>query len=175
LSDIKNRPYDDAVVVALGSNLRGHYRSSRDLLEAALLRLPDVGLDVTRRSRWWRSAAWPDGAHPDYLNGVALVETSLSPGQVMDLLLRVEADFGRVRGAPNDPRTLDIDLIASGRIVVGEPDLIVPHPRAHERRFVMGPLAEIAPDWVHPVLGVTARVLALEAPTGADAAPLGEP
>jgi len=93
----------------------------------------------------------------------------------MDLLLRVEADFGRVRGAPNDPRTLDIDLIASGRIVVGEPDLIVPHPRAHERRFVMGPLAEIAPDWVHPVLGVTARVLALEAPTGADAAPLGEP
>jgi len=175
LSDLRNRPYDDAVVVALGSNLRGHYRSSRDLLEAALLRLPDVGLDVTRRSRWWRSAAWPDGAHPDYLNGVALVETSLSPGQVMDLLLRVEADFGRVRGAPNDPRTLDIDLIASGRIVVGEPDLIVPHPRAHERRFVMGPLAEIAPDWVHPVLGVTARVLALEAPTGADAAPLGEP
>ncbi len=175
MSDIKNHPFHDAVVVALGSNLRGHYRSSRDLLEAALLRLPDVGLDVTRRSRWWRSAAWPDGAHPDYLNGVALVDAAVSPRQVMHALLGLEAGFGRRRGTPNAPRTLDLDLIAYGRIVVDEPGLILPHPRAHQRRFVMAPLAEIAPEWVHPLLGVAARDLALEALTGADAAPLDEP
>jgi 2-amino-4-hydroxy-6-hydroxymethyldihydropteridine diphosphokinase len=174
LSQNKNNAFDDAVVVALGSNLRGHYRSSRDLLEAALQRLPGVGLDVTRRSRWWRSAAWPDGADPDYLNGVALVETGLSPRAVMDALLRVEAAFGRRRNAPNDPRTLDLDLIAHGRAVIDQPGLILPHPRADQRRFVMGPLAEIARDWVHPQLGETAGSLAEIATIGSDAAPLPE-
>jgi 2-amino-4-hydroxy-6-hydroxymethyldihydropteridine diphosphokinase len=172
LSNNINNAFDNAVFVALGSNLRGHYRSSRDLLEAALRRLPDVGLDVSRSSRWWRSAAWPDGAHPDYLNGVSLVETPLSPQGAMEALLRLEAVFGRLRGAPNDPRTLDLDLIAHGRSVLAEPGLVLPHPRAHERRFVMGPLAEIAPDWIHPVLGATARDLAAGAAIGLDAAPL---
>jgi 2-amino-4-hydroxy-6-hydroxymethyldihydropteridine diphosphokinase len=175
LSHTNNNAFDDAVVVALGSNLRGHYRSNRDLLEAALRRLAGVGLEVTRRSRWWRSAAWPDRAHPDYLNGVALVETGLSPREVMDALLRVEAAFGRRRGAPNDPRTLDLDLIAHGRTILDEPGLILPHPRAHERSFVMGPLAEIAPDWAHPRIGETAAVLAVAARTGLDATPLDPP
>jgi 2-amino-4-hydroxy-6-hydroxymethyldihydropteridine diphosphokinase len=174
LSDTKNNAFDDAVVVALGSNLRGHYRSSRDLLEAALQRLPDAGLGVTGRSRWWRSAAWPDRAHPDYLNGVALVETRLSPRGVMDGLRRLEAGFGRRRETQNDPRTLDLDLIAHGRAILDEPGLIVPHPRAHERRFVMGPLAEIAPGWTHPRTGMTAADLAAAAGVGADAAPLVE-
>jgi 2-amino-4-hydroxy-6-hydroxymethyldihydropteridine diphosphokinase len=171
LLDNKNNAFDDTVVVALGSNLRGHYRSSRDLLEAALQRLPDVGLDVTRRSRWWRSAAWPNRAHPDYLNGVALVETTLPPRRVMDALLDVEKAFGRRRDNPNAPRTLDLDLIAHGRVVMDEPGLVVPHPRAHERLFVMGPLVEIAPDWVHPALSARARDLARVAPVGLDATP----
>jgi len=90
----------------------------------------------------------------------------------MDVLLRVEASFGRRRNAANDPRTLDLDLIAYGRAVLNGPGLVLPHPRAHERRFVMGPLAEIAPGWTHPVLGATAEVLARDAAIGADAAPL---
>jgi 2-amino-4-hydroxy-6-hydroxymethyldihydropteridine diphosphokinase len=170
----RNNAFDDAVVVALGSNLRGHYRSNRDLLEAALQRLADVGLDVTAASRWWRSAAWPDRTRPDYLNGVAFVETSLSPREVMDALLRVEAAFGRRRGAPNAPRTLDLDLIAHGRAVIDEPGLTLPHPRAHERRFVMGPLAEIAPGWSHPRTGQTAEALAAAARIGSDAAPTAD-
>lgn len=174
MSYTKNNAFDDAVVVALGSNLRGHYRSSRDLLEAALQRLADVGLDVTRRSRWWRSAAWPDRGRPDYLNGVVIVETDLTPRQVMDALLGIEAAFGRRRGAPNDSRTLDLDLIAHGRAILDEPGLTLPHPRAHERRFVMGPLAEIAPGWIHPRIGETAAVLTGAATVGADAAPRGE-
>ena len=162
---------DDAVIIALGSNLAGGYRSSRDLLEAAVARLPGSGLGVTRRSRWWRSAAWPDRSAPDYLNGVLVVETDRSPREVMVRLLAIEAAFGRRRGAANAPRTLDLDLIAYGRQVLEDRDLTIPHPRAAERRFVMGPLAEIAPDWIHPVTGATAAALAAKAPIGAEAAP----
>jgi 2-amino-4-hydroxy-6-hydroxymethyldihydropteridine diphosphokinase len=175
LPDEENNALDDAIVVALGSNLCGRYRSSRDLLEAALRRFPGVGLAVTKSSRWWRSAAWPDRADPDYLNGVALVETGLPPRQILQVLLQLEAEFGRRRGAGNEPRTLDLDLIASGRAILDEPDLIVPHPRAHARRFVMGPLAEIAPGWVHPVLGATAEELAATAEVARDATPVAGP
>ncbi len=94
---------DDAVIIALGSNLAGGYRSSRDLLEAAVERFPDSGLCVTHRSRWWRSAAWPDRSAPDYLNGVVFVETDRSPGEVMPALLAIEAAFGRRRAYANAP------------------------------------------------------------------------
>ena len=79
--------------------------------------------------------------------------------------------MARERGASNAPRTLDLDLIAYGQTVVATPDLTVPHPRAHERAFVMRPLAEIAPAWRHPLSGETAAALARSAPVGADAAP----
>ena len=88
---------------------------------------------------------------------------------VLAQILALEAQFGRRRHLRNDPRTLDLDLIAHGRTVLDTPDLVLPHPRAHERLFVMGPLAEIAPDWRHPVLGETAAALAARAPVGRDA------
>ena len=164
---------DDAVVVALGSNLTGQYRSSRALLEAALARFPDRGLSVAARSDLWRSAAWPDRSDPPYVNAVALVDTTLDAPRIMRTLMDLEADFGRRRDRANGSRTLDLDLIAFGRAVIGRADLTLPHPRAHERRFVMGPLAEIVPDWRHPTLGRTAAELASEAAVGADARPMG--
>ena len=90
----------------------------------------------------------------------------------MDAALALEASFGRSRSTQNAPRTLDIDLIAHGREVLDAAGLTLPHPRAHERRFVMGPLAEIAPEWVHPMLGRTAEELAVSASVGADAQPV---
>ena len=129
-------------------------------------------MEVVKRSAWWRSAAWPDPAAPPYLNGVAVVRTALEPSEVMEALLRLETVFGRRRSEPNAPRTLDLDLIAYGRDVIDAPGLVLPHPRAAERRFVMGPLAEIAPDWRHPVSGESAQVLAASASVGSDAAPL---
>jgi 2-amino-4-hydroxy-6-hydroxymethyldihydropteridine diphosphokinase len=108
---------------------------------------------------------------PDYLNGLVVVETALSPHQTLAALRRIEAAFGRRRDASNAPRTLDLDLIAHGRLVLDEPGLTLPHPRAHERLFVMGPLAEIAPEWRHPVLGETAAELARGAGVGIDAGP----
>jgi 2-amino-4-hydroxy-6-hydroxymethyldihydropteridine diphosphokinase len=160
------------VVVALGGNLAGGYASSEALLEAALARFPGAGLPIAARSGWWRSSAWPDPAEPEYRNGVALVEARKGPQAVLEALFSIEQAFNRTRGARNAPRTLDLDLIAHGRRVVDAPGLTLPHPRSHERLFVMGPLAEIAPGWTHPVLGKTAAELAASAAVGSDAAPI---
>ncbi len=158
--------------MALGSNLPGEFSSSEALLEAALARFPKVGLPVLARSRWWRSAAWPDPKGNEYRNGIAIVEANGPATAVLEALFAVERQFGRTRGLPNTARTLDLDLIAYGREVTDGPGLILPHPRAHDRLFVMGPLAEIAPAWKHPVLGRTATELAASATVGRDAAPV---
>jgi len=129
-------------------------------------------LKVLKRSSWWRSAAWPDPNGPEYRNGVAIVEADGPPQAVLAGLLEVESALGRQRSEKNAPRTLDLDLIAYGREVRDDPGLTLPHPRAHQRLFVMGPLAEIAPGWVHPVLGATAGALAAGAAVGADATSL---
>jgi 2-amino-4-hydroxy-6-hydroxymethyldihydropteridine diphosphokinase len=163
--------FDEAVVVALGSNLAGGCASSEALLEAALAQFSRAGLPVVARSSWWRSDAWPDPAGPEYRNGIAIVETPAAPAAVLSALLDIEQAFGRARAARHAPRTLDLDLIAHGRRVIDEPGLVVPHPRAHERLFVMGPLAEVAPAWRHPVLGRTAAELAANAAVGRDARP----
>lgn len=162
---------DEAVVVALGGNIAGDYGSSEALLEAALARFAQAGLPVVRRSSWWSSAAWPDPTANEYRNGVVVVEAVKSPEATIRTLFGIEDAFGRRRGEKNAARTLDLDLIAHGRRVIDTPDLLLPHPRAHERLFVMGPLAEILPDWRHPVLGRTAAELAAKAPVGRDARP----
>lgn len=161
---------DQLAVIALGGNLPGAYGSVEAALQAALERLPALGVEPVRVSRWWRSAAWPDPSDPPFLNGVALARTALPPQAVLAVLHDLENTFGRARGAANAPRTLDLDLIAHGRIVL-EGQLVLPHPRAAERYFVMGPLAEIAPRWTHPVTGKTASELAAAAPIGRDAVP----
>ncbi len=164
--------WDDTVIVALGSNLGGEYGSSAAALKTALLGFPENGLIVKAKSALWRSQAWPDPTQPNYLNAVAVVETGLDPAQLMAVLHAMEARAGRQRISTNDSRVLDLDLIAFGRQVTAGPGLILPHPRAADRRFVMGPLAEIAPGWRHPVSGATAQTLAEAASVGRDAAPL---
>lgn len=154
--------------MALGCNLPGAYTSREALLEAALDALPDEGLEPIARSTWWASAAWPDPEGPEYLNGVVIVRTALSPVETLEALHRIEERFGRARGRANAPRTLDLDLVAHGRAVL-DGDIVVPHPRAHERLFVMGPLAELASAWIHPVNGEPAFRLAETAEVGRDA------
>ena len=161
---------DDAVIVALGCNDKGAWRDCREALEAALARFRAEGIDVLMRSSWWRSDAWPDPDDPPFLNGVVIVRTAHDPHALMAALGRIEEAFGRRRGQPNAPRTLDLDLIAYGRLSGDLDGLILPHPRAAERKFVMGPLAEIAPDWRHPN-GDAAADLARSAAIGVDAHP----
>ncbi len=166
-----NLDLDEAVIVALGCNDKGAWRDCREALEAALARFRSEGIDILLRSSWWRSKAWPEPDDPPFLNGVVIVRTDHDPHALMAALGRIEEAFGRRRGAANAPRTLDLDLIAYGRRSGDLDGLILPHPRAADRRFVMGPLAEIAPAWKHPG-GGTAVDLAGAAPIGRDAAPI---
>lgn len=161
---------DQAVIVALGGNLPGRFDSIRHALRAALESLGSRGLKPVLTSSLWRSSAWPDPSRPDYLNAVTIVETALEPEQVLSVLHAIERDFGVRRGERNSPRVLDLDLIACGRLIRND-GIVLPHPRAAERLFVMGPLAEIAPEWIHPELGLSAAELARRARVGADARP----
>jgi 2-amino-4-hydroxy-6-hydroxymethyldihydropteridine diphosphokinase len=112
------------------------------------------------------TAAWPDPNAPPFVNAVARVETELEPDALMRLLHRIEHMFGRARGAPNAPRTLDLDLLDyHGRVDAGPPQL--PHPRMDGRGFVLLPLADIAPYWRHPVSGQSIAELVALLPAAA--------
>jgi 2-amino-4-hydroxy-6-hydroxymethyldihydropteridine diphosphokinase len=133
--------------IALGSNLG----DSLAILEGALEALAQTpGIEVTARSPWYQTE--PIGPpQPDYLNGCALLQVELSPHELLETLLQVEAQFGRVRQERWGARSLDLDLLLFDDLILKTPTLTLPHPRLHERAFVLVPLADIAPDWVEPV------------------------
>ena len=133
--------------IALGSNLNDPPAQIRSALRA-LAALPETRL--VRRSSLYRNRPEGGVAQPDFVNAVAEIETRLAPGELLVRLLAVERDHGRVRGSPNAPRTLDLDIVLYGSQTVREPDLAIPHPRMLGRAFVLVPLAEIAPDAVVP-------------------------
>ena len=161
------------ILIGIGSNLAAPaFGSPEATVNAAMAQLPAIGVSVVLRSRWYRSAPVPPSDQPWYVNGVAAVETRLTPAALLAALLLLEGRFGRRRSVPNAARTLDLDLLDyDGRKSASE-RLTLPHPRLHERRFVLAPLAEIAPDWRHPRLGMNAKELVCRlAPDGPVCAP----
>lgn len=173
------------IIVAVGGNLPNAGETLRQTLESALKLFSAHGLDITARSGWYQTTAVAETLQPDFLNAVVSVESRLSPEEILAILHRIETIGGRVRRRRWEARAVDLDLIDyHGRIIEkagkgagdalrdGVPEalwlpLCLPHPRAAERAFVLRPLAEIAPDWRHPVLGVS--VLDLLKGMGADA------
>lgn len=135
--------------IALGSNLG----DSCAIVETALKTLtatPEIILE--RQSHLYRTA--PVGPpQPDYINACAVVSTTLEPHALLTTLLAIEQQFGRVRTERWGPRLLDLDLLLYDDQILDTPSLQLPHPQMHERAFVLVPLAEIAPQWVHPVMG----------------------
>ncbi|HVX05197.1 MAG TPA: 2-amino-4-hydroxy-6-hydroxymethyldihydropteridine diphosphokinase, partial [Rhodanobacteraceae bacterium] len=129
--------------VALGSNL-GDPRAQVERGFAALAALPHTTLGA--RSRLYRTPPWGVADQPDFINAVARLETTLAPRALLGALLAIEAGAGRVRGARNGPRILDLDLLLYGGRIIDESDFVVPHPRLHERAFVLLPLADVAAD-----------------------------
>ena len=141
--------------VALGSNL-GDRRSHLDF---AVSRLRSHSPDLRVSSYYETDPVGVPGPQPPFLNGAAVGSTELSARDLLDALLAIEAERGRERPHPGAARTLDLDLVLYGDCVLDEPGLIVPHPRFRERRFVLEPLAEVAPDLVDPVTGDTVEKL----------------
>jgi 2-amino-4-hydroxy-6-hydroxymethyldihydropteridine diphosphokinase len=133
--------------IALGSNLGDSLATLKSAI-ATLNNTPEIA--VKCHSSWYQTA--PVGPpQPDYINACAILEVALEPQQLLAALLEVEIKFNRIRREKWGPRTLDLDLLLYDDLILETPTLTLPHPQMTERAFVLVPLAEIAPDWVHPV------------------------
>ncbi len=142
--------------IGLGSNLGDSVGICRDAVET--LR-NDPAVHILGVSSFYRTKPLGVSGQDWYINAVLLCETSLGACELLHLLLAVEKSFGRMRTARWGPRTLDLDLLFYGNSVLDLPGLRVPHPRMHERLFVIAPLAEVAPAWTHPETGLSVREL----------------
>ena len=183
-------------LISLGANAASPGSSLVEILETALDLVANTDrITLRSRSRWFRTPAFPPGSGPDFVNAAAALETVLGPEHVLAALHGTEEKLGRVRPARWAPRVCDLDLIAMEDAVlpdretlarwmaldlgaaqtVAPPRLILPHPRMHERGFVLVPLADIAPQWRHPATGltVTEMLAALPAEALAEIRPLG--
>jgi len=141
------------VYLALGANIGERARN----LERALDALEAEGVHIVRRSSLYETEPRDVRDQPWFLNLVVEAETILLPRQLLSTIRRIEKNLGRKRVIAKGPRTIDIDILLFGRFVVDTPELQIPHPRLHERRFVLEPLAELAPELRHPVTRRTAR------------------
>ena len=137
------------VAVALGSNLGDRERTIHSAIETLKFHLQDLAF-----SSFYETDPVGYADQPAFLNAAVVGATSLSAHDLLEFLIDIERRFGRTRSFPNAPRTLDLDLILYGDVVMDEPALRLPHPRFRERRFVLDPLSEIAADWLDPVTGL---------------------
>jgi 2-amino-4-hydroxy-6-hydroxymethyldihydropteridine diphosphokinase len=158
--------------LALGANL-GDRLANLTAARQALSAAPDVRVAAASPLFETAPVGGPPG-QPPYLNAVLRVETTLPPRELLALGLAVEARCGRRRTERWGPRPLDVDLLLYGEAVIEEPGLVVPHPELHRRRFVLTPLADLAPELVHPRLGKSIRQLLAELPAGEEVALLAE-
>ncbi len=175
MQDQKRHKMTNKCLIALGANLISGNILPRETLEKSLELYSTESLQIEDQSGWYSTPAFPVGSGPDFVNAAVSVKTELSPQKVLDALHRIENKLGRTRENRWEPRICDLDLIAYDDIVAPNistfrkwqrllpndqikstpSELILPHPRMQDRAFVLVPLNDIAPDWHHPVVGLT--------------------
>jgi 2-amino-4-hydroxy-6-hydroxymethyldihydropteridine diphosphokinase len=157
------------ILLGLGANLpSAMYGPPPATLAGAIDALAAEGVALERRSPWYRSAPLPAADQPWFVNGVIAVTTRLAPAELLAVLHLTEQRFGRHRRDRNEPRVLDLDLLDyHGRVEGGGGSPVaLPHPRLHERAFVLLPLRDVAPDWHHPITGQSVDALIAALPPG---------
>lgn len=158
------------VFLGLGSNLGDR----RQNLRQALDRLQEEVGRLLQTSAVYRTAPWGHTEQPAFLNQVVCLETALKPRELMERLLQIEKRMGRKRTEHMGPRIIDLDILFYGQKIIRESGLEIPHPRLEKRNFVLLPMLELAPDWVHPQSGLTIRELAARSPDTGQVSPIDE-
>ena len=146
------------VYLLTGSNIGNAHQH----LQQALQAIHTIAGNVVTQSSVYRTAPWGNKAQDDFLNQVLKVNTALQPDELMEVLLSIEQQMGRVRTVPNAPRIIDVDILFYNQLVYQSTLVEVPHPRLHLRRFVLQPLCELVTDLMHPVWHKTIRQLLAE-------------
>ncbi|MEL0241826.1 MAG: 2-amino-4-hydroxy-6-hydroxymethyldihydropteridine diphosphokinase [Pelagibacteraceae bacterium] len=138
-------------ILALGSNLPYKNHSPENIINLAYEFLLKKKIKILKKSHIYLSEAYPNKNDPKFCNSVISIETDLKPIDLLDKILEVEKEFGRVREIKNSPRTLDIDIICYNDLIINEKEITIPHPSLHKRAFVLLPLRDIDENWRHPV------------------------
>ena len=143
------------IIIGVGGNINSEDGMHPiETCNKAICLLKDYSIEVKKQSKWYNSEPIPKSNQPNFFNCVVIAITKSNEYDVLKFLHKIEAEFGRRRNKINEPRSIDLDLIDYSNKVLENKNLIIPHPRAHLRKFVMGPLAEINPNWIHPILKV---------------------
>tara|TARA_Y100000590_G_C15469082_1_gene919466 strand:- start:408 stop:920 length:513 start_codon:yes stop_codon:yes gene_type:complete len=142
------------IILSLGSNLSSKFGDRFKNLEIAMNYLEGYGILIEKKSSFYETPSYPNMNDPKFINVIISVKTKLPPIDLMSVLIHIEEKLGRKRNKKNDPRTCDIDIIDYEQKIINfkyrDLDLIVPHERMHSRNFVLFPLIEIIPNWIHP-------------------------
>jgi 2-amino-4-hydroxy-6-hydroxymethyldihydropteridine diphosphokinase len=148
---------ENNVIIGIGGNI---YSSDGlhpiEIGEKALKSMEFMSIIIEKKSSWYRSDPIPKSDQPKFFNSIVFAKTSLNEFEVLAALHDIEKTFGRVRKNMNEARVIDLDLIDYSSKILKNKKLVIPHPRAHLRRFVMQPLVEIEKDWIHPILKLSA-------------------
>lgn len=157
------------IVIAFSANLDSDFGNPPQTFMHAIKLLKDTGVLTCKGSSLWLTAPVPVSGQPWYHNAVAEVQTDKNASEMLKIMKEIEQQAGRTASYRNAPRPLDLDLIAyNDQIIKDNDDLIVPHPRMHERAFVLFPMREVAPQWIHPVLNKSVEALGIEIPPTQD-------
>lgn len=147
-------------LLSIGSNLGNKV----DNLEVAIASLHNLHHSMIEVSSFYRTDAMYLTDQPEFLNAAVLLDSTLKPAELLEHLQAIESEVGRERGAKYGPRKLDIDIVGADDTVIDTETLQIPHPLMHERRFVLEPLSDLAPDWLHPARGLTVRQMLEQLP-----------